>query len=139
MRRLILVVMLAGTSVADAQPIAGCVKALNVCTLERAQQLQTASDKLAAAAAAVRGKSPPAGDKAKVQAFNDWLQSASGKLRSLADRGKGAADEANQKAFNTQFLQMQQDMQRQVQAYQALSNIIKSEHDMAKQAIQNIR
>jgi hypothetical protein len=145
-RRQMVLMLLSGlsfASMAHAQPvggvIGGCVKALNACALDRAGQLAAASDKLATASRGAPAPTASAADKAKAQEFTNWLKNSSGQLRTLADRGKSATDEANQKAFVEQAAQMQRDMQRQMEAFQALSNVMKAQHDMAKQAIQNIR
>ena len=139
MRRLTVLILLSSISCAHAQPVGGCTKALNACVLDRAGQLAAASDKLSSASRGRPGPAASAADKAKAQEFVDWLKNSSGKLRTLADRGKGATDEAQQKAFIEQTAQLQRDMQRQMEMFQMLSNIMKTQHDMAKEAIQNIR
>src|SRR5579872_5649133 len=114
MRKLVVLIFLAGASFAYAQSVAGCAKAVSACALDRAGQLAAASDKLSVASRANPGPAVSAADKAKVQEFVNWSKDSSGKLRALADRGKGAHDEASQKAFIEQAAQMQRDMQRQV-------------------------
>ena len=42
-------------------------------------------------------------------------------------------------SFNLQYLQLQEDMQRENRTFSAISNVLKSKHDSAQAAIQNIR
>ncbi len=44
-----------------------------------------------------------------------------------------------QMSFNLQYLQLQEQMQRENQQYTAVSNILKTKHDTVKNAINNIR
>lgn len=45
----------------------------------------------------------------------------------------------SQMSFNVQYLQLQQQMQRENRAYTAVSNIMKTKHDTVKNSISNIR
>jgi hypothetical protein len=42
-------------------------------------------------------------------------------------------------SFNLEYLQLQEDMQRESRTFSALSNVMKVKHDSAQAAIQNIR
>ena len=42
-------------------------------------------------------------------------------------------------SFNLQYLQLQSQMQQESRAYTAVSNIMKTKHDTAKNSISNIR
>lgn len=42
-------------------------------------------------------------------------------------------------SFNLQYLQLQEDMQRESRTFSAVSNVMKVKHDSAHAAIQNIR
>ena len=44
-----------------------------------------------------------------------------------------------QMSFNLQYLQLQDQMQRENQQYTAVSNLLKTKHDTVKNAIHNIR
>jgi len=65
-----------------------------------------------------------------------------------AGTGSGAADgdiiaatralQAEAQAFNLQYLQLQENMQRESREFTALSNVMRVKHDSAKSAISNI-
>jgi hypothetical protein len=72
-----------------------------------------------------------------------------GVLASAAARGAsgGSGDDVlaatralqqESQAFNLQYLQLQEDMQRESREFTAISNVMKVRHDSAKAAIQNI-
>ena len=42
-------------------------------------------------------------------------------------------------SFNVQYLALQQDMQRENRQFTMVSNIMKTKHDTAKNAINNVR
>ncbi len=57
-------------------------------------------------------------------------------LKSGAVRKTGSQP---QMSFNLQYLQLQDQMQNENRQYSAVSNIMKTKHDTAKNAIRNIR
>jgi len=66
---------------------------------------------------------------------------------SAAGTGTGEGDvlgatralQQQSQSFNLQYLQLQEDMQRESRTFSALSNVMKVKHDSANAAIQNIR
>ena len=95
-----------------------------------------------------------------------WLESSAGKLETLAALGErsvgGAGGSAigvsagggggqdqllaatkqmqeTQMSFNLQYLQLQSQMQNENRSYTAVSNIMKTKHDTAKNSISNVR
>ena len=54
-------------------------------------------------------------------------------VRLIDELGDGAM------SFNLQYLQLQSQMQQENRAYTAVSNIMKTKHDTAKNSISNIR
>ena len=64
--------------------------------------------------------------------------------RPAAGAGEGDVIEATRalqqeaQTFNLQYLQLQENMQRESREFQALSNVMKVKHDSAKAAINNI-
>jgi hypothetical protein len=87
------------------------------------------------AASSVRGK--PGG-------FGPDAGTAAGAAASAAGGGEGDVLEATRalqqeaRTFNLQYLQLQENMQRESREFQALSNVMKVKHDSAKAAINNI-
>ena len=68
-----------------------------------------------------------------------WLRAQSAKARSLAQFGQNATNRDAQMSFNLQYLQLQQQMQNENRQYTAISNIMKTKHDTAKNSISNVR
>lgn len=72
---------------------------------------------------------------------------ASAAARGATGGGSGSGDDVlaatralqqESQAFNLQYLQLQEDMQRESREFTAISNVMKVRHDSAKAAIQNI-
>ncbi len=81
----------------------------------------------------------------KLEAVYDGLNSSmaskpSGKKTSLAPVGSLTKQfQEMQMSFNLQYLQLQSQMQHENRSYTAISNIMKTKHDTAKNSISNIR
>ena len=95
------------------------------------------------------------------QKYNQWLKTSSGSLNALADTGDSLLEQVEQLAaggsesaqlmlatkemqemnqsFNLQYLALQQKMQADNRQFTLLSNIMKTKHDTAKNAINNVR
>ncbi len=90
--------------------------------------------------------------------YNQWLERSSKKLDNLANTGdsiiQNAASSGNSQeelmqltkemqqmnqAFNSQYLKLQQEMQKENRQFAMISNIMKVKHDTAKSAINNVR
>ncbi|WP_242394642.1 hypothetical protein [Anaeromyxobacter oryzisoli] len=80
-------------------------------------------------------------------AVNGAVAGASGSARAGAPAGSSAPDDVlgatrqlqeEARTFNLQYLQLQENMQRESREFTALSNVMKVKHDSAKAAIQNI-
>ena len=86
-------------------------------------------------------------DQLELKNYNKWLSSACKELVKLAKQGekllkqKESTEKAMkmQQSFNLQYLQLQQNMQRQNRQFTLVSNIMKVKHDTAKSAINNVR
>lgn len=143
--------MLADASAADskaAQPATaaaadasdtGCKTPLEQCTRDRIAGLKAQSKSLTAAYRMKPTAALTTEEKAKVQDYDRWLRKQSEKARELADRGGAATTKAMQQSFNQQYLTLQTQMQRENRQYSAISNIMKTKHDAAKNAISNVR
>ena len=59
------------------------------------------------------------------------------KLKEVSRKGQIGTDVGEQSSL--QQMRMQMNMQREAQVYQALSNIMKTKHESAKNSINNIR
>ncbi|MEM6994666.1 MAG: hypothetical protein AAF721_29395 [Myxococcota bacterium] len=98
--------------------------------------------KSAGAAASARRK--VALQKRRTEALRSALDNAKGKsepvdgLRAQLSKATAALAKLD-KAYNLQHLQLQQDMQAQNRQFTLVSNIMKTRHDTAKNAISNIR
>ncbi|GAA0878854.1 hypothetical protein GCM10009119_18220 [Algoriphagus jejuensis] len=81
----------------------------------------------------------------KVESIYDGVNSAltptsSKKGKSLSPAGFAAKQlQETQISFNLQYLQLQQQMQSENRSYEAISDIMKTKHDTAKNSISNIR
>ena len=85
-------------------------------------------------------------EKAELKRYDSWLgikckeldnlSKFAEKLHKLRD-GPGALE--MQESFNLQYLQLQQDMQKQNQQFTQVSNIMKVKHDTAQATIRNMR
>lgn len=63
-----------------------------------------------------------------------------GRGRSLTPAGSASTQlKEMQMSFSMQYLQLQQQMQNENRSYTAISNIMKTKHDTAKNSISNIR
>jgi hypothetical protein len=60
-----------------------------------------------------------------------------GAAADLAEAQRALQSDAQQ--FNLQYLQMQEELQRESRRFTVLSNVMKTRHDTAKAAINNIR
>lgn len=82
-------------------------------------------------------------------AYSGWLARAADTLETAADgwqQNVALSDSSaphqlqeTQMSFNLQYLQLQSQMQHENRAYTAISNIMKTKHESAKNAIDNIR
>lgn len=81
----------------------------------------------------------------KLEALYDGLNSRtaskpSGRKTSVAPVGSLTKQlQETQMSFNLQYLQLQSQMQHENRSYTAISNIMKTKHDTAKNSISNIR
>lgn len=136
-----------GAGAAAAQPQAtakaaaetGCTQPLDVCTKERTAALKTQARKFTAAARLKPATTLTAEERAKVQAYDRWLRAQSQKARDLAERGTAATTAEIQTAFNREYMELQQRIQREHRQFEPISNIMKSKHDAASNAIGNVR
>lgn len=117
----------------------GCKTPLDQCTRDRITALKAQSKSLTAAYRMKPAASLTEDDKAKVQNFDRWLRRQSDLTRELAERGTASTTKTMQESFNQQYLTLQSQMQRESRQYTAISNIMKTKHDAAKNAIANVR
>jgi hypothetical protein len=117
----------------------GCKTPLDQCTRDRIAALKAQSKALTAAYRMKPSATLTAEDKAKVQEYDRWLRKQSDKTRELAERGVASTTKAMQESFNLQYLALQSQMQRENRQYTAISNIMKTKHDTAKNSISNVR
>ena len=81
----------------------------------------------------------------KLEAAYDGINSAAYSAptkrgKSLAPAGSASTQlKEMQLSFNMQYLQLQQQMQNENRSYTAISNIMKTKHDTAKNSISNVR
>lgn len=85
--------------------------------------------------------------QSELQKYNKWLSSACAKLDKLSKQGENLVrqntstqkTDAMLKSFNLQYLQLQNDMQKDNRQFTMVSNIMKVKHDTASGAIRNMR
>lgn len=81
----------------------------------------------------------------KLEAAYDGINSAApikpkGRAKSLAPAGSASSQlKEMQMSFSMQYLQLQSQMQHENRSYTAISNIMKTKHDTAKNSISNVR
>lgn len=81
----------------------------------------------------------------KLEAVYDGINSAApikriGIAKSLAPAGSASSQlKEMQMSFSMQYLQLQSQMQHENRSYTAISNIMKTKHDTAKNSISNVR
>jgi len=82
-------------------------------------------------------------ESAQAKDYNAWLLATSRRLDALASEGdsvaKAGAPQERTMSFNLQYLQLQTQMQDENRRYTAISNIMKTRHDTAKNSISNVR
>jgi hypothetical protein len=117
----------------------GCKTPLDQCTRDRIAALKAQSKSFTAAYRMKPATSLTEDDKAKVQNFDRWLRRQSDQTRELAERGTASTTKTMQQSFNQQYMTLQNQMQRESRQYTAISNIMKTKHDTAKNAIANVR
>lgn len=117
----------------------GCKTPLDQCTRDRTAALKAQSKSFTAAYRMKPAASLTEEDKAKVQNFDRWLRRQSDLTRELAERGPASTTKTMQQSFNQQYMALQNQMQRESRQFTTISNIMKTKHDTAKNAIANVR
>lgn len=129
----------AGVQAPAAAQETGCTRPLDACTKERTAALKAQARKFTAASRMKPATTLTAEERAKVQAYDRWLRAQSQQARELAERGTAATTAGIQTAFNQEYVQLQQRIQREHRQFDEISNIMKSKHDAAQSAIRNVR
>ncbi len=124
---------------AQAAPDTGCAQPLDACTRERTAALNALARTFTAAARIKPTATMTAEERTKVQAYDRWLRAHSQQTRALAERGTAATTAAIQTAFNREFMDLQQGIEREHRQFAEISNIIKAKYDAASSAIGNLR
>lgn len=82
----------------------------------------------------------------QVKRYDEWLNKKASELSSYANKFEREMSSISpnevasfEKAFNLQYLQIQQKIQHENRQFTMISNIMKNKHDTAKNAINNIR
>ena len=118
---------------------AGCKEPLPECTKTRVAHLKSQSRAFTAAARQKPGTALSAEDRALVDRYDSWLKAQSRKALDLAERGGAATTPQIQMSFNQQYLELQTQLQKENRSYDAVSTVMKTKHDTAKNAISNVR
>jgi hypothetical protein len=120
---------------------------------QRVARLRHARDALRREAALPLPRNLSPADRSEAKRYNEWLKTAAKRLDALARRGQTliraqgkASSPAQQRhmgemnqSFSMQYIQLQQKIQSESREYNLMSNIMKSRHEAAKNAINNIR
>ena len=82
----------------------------------------------------------------QVKRYDEWLNKTASELSSYANKFEREMSSISpnevasfERAFNLQYLQLQQKIQHENRQFTMVSNIMKNKHDTAKNAINNIR
>ncbi|HKK05416.1 MAG TPA: hypothetical protein VKA50_06145 [Gammaproteobacteria bacterium] len=120
---------------------------------ERVAKLRRARDILRRQAAAPLPDNLPRGERAEAKRYRAWLKNSAKRMDALARRGEsllrmqsGSQSEATMRriqetnrSFSMQYLALQQKIQQESREFNLVSNIMKTKHEAAKNAINNIR
>ena len=120
---------------------------------ERVARLRRARDILRRQAAAPLPNNLPRGERGEAKRYRAWLKNSAKRMDTLVRRGqsliraqsgpkRGASQERIQemnRSFSMQYLALQQKIQQENREFTLMSNIMKTRHDTAKNAINNVR
>jgi hypothetical protein len=110
---------------------------------QRIDTLRRTSAELRAAARQPLPRNLTPAETDQARNYIAWLSTTSRRLDALAAEGEKAleagAPQETRMSFNLQYLQLQDQMQRENRSYTAISNIMKTKHDTVKNSISNVR
>lgn len=120
-------------------PEVGCSTPLDACTRERIEALNALARRLTAASRQRPAATLSAEERDRLARYDRWLQAQARRARELAERGGAATTREIQLSFNQQVLELVRQIEREHRQFDAVSSIMKSKHDTAKNAIGNVR
>lgn len=120
---------------------------------ERVSRLRRTRDLLQAQAVAPLPPELPAEERAEVRRYRAWLQKSVVRLDELVRRGEAliraeskassmaatARMQEMNRSFSLQYLAIQNKLQQESREFYLISNVMKTRHDTAKNAINNLR
>lgn len=129
----------AAQALAKAPPQTGCTQPLDACTKARAAALKALARKFTAASRMKPATTLTAEERARVQVYDRWLRAHSQQARELAERAGAATTAEIQTAFDREFVQFRERIQREHRQFEQISPMMKAKHDAASEAIGNLR
>lgn len=116
-----------------------CSDPLPECTRRRVTELRALARALGNAAAAKPTEKLEPEQKDQVERFDKWLRSTRADALRLATMGEKAKGEGTQRAFNLQYLALQDTVRNESRRFGAISTIMKKKHDVALNAVRNLK
>jgi hypothetical protein len=116
-----------------------CSDPLPDCTKQRVAQLRALARGLGNAAAVKPTEKVEPEQKEQLERFDKWLRSARADALRLATMGEKAKGEGTQRAFNLQYLALQDTVRTESRKFQTISTIMKKKHDVAMTSIRNVK
>lgn len=116
-----------------------CSDPLPDCTKRRVADLRALARGLGNAAATKPTEKLEPEDKDQLERFDKWLRSTRADALRLAALGEKAKGEGTQRAFNLQFLALQDSVRTESRRFQAISTIMKKKHDVALSSVRSLK
>jgi hypothetical protein len=116
-----------------------CTDPLPDCTKQRIAALRRLARGFGNALAAKPAEKLEPEQKEQVDGFDRWLRTMRADALRLATTGERVKGEGTMRAFNLQFLQFQETVQKESRRYATISTIMRNKHDAAMNAVRNIK
>lgn len=116
-----------------------CIEPLAECTRTRVTQLRTLARGLGNAAATKPTEKLEPEQKDQLERFDKWLRTTRADALRLATMGEKAKGEGTQRAFNLQYLALQDAVRNESRRHAAVAAAAKKKHDLALNAVRNMK
>lgn len=116
-----------------------CSDPLPECTRQRVAALRTLARGLGNAAATKPTEKLEPEQKDQLERFDKWLRSTRADALRLATMGEKAKGEGTQRAFNLQYLALQDTVRNESRRFGTISAAAKKKHDVALNSVRNLK
>lgn len=114
-----------------------CSDSLPACTKHRVAQLRALARGLGNAAAMKPAEKLEPEERAQLDRFDKWLRANRGEALRLVTMGERAKSEGTQRAFNLQYLALQDSLRAESRRFQSISTIMQKKHEVAMTTIRS--